>query len=402
MKIRYLLMHAFGMGGTIRTVINQANAMARLGHEVELVSAVQRRDTPQFQLDPRITIVPIVDQRGKDTTQPAPRKRTLRQRVVNRLRGGPIVPRGEYASSWFTPPVEAGVIKYISSLRDGILVTTRPALNLLAAHVSPKGVVLVAQEHMNLASHREDVREAILRLYPRFHAVVVLTHTDRKDYEGVLPGTRIVRIPNSVHSLDQRHTKHTAKTVIAAGRLVTQKGFDLLIPAFERVVAVHPDWKLRIYGTGPKKDELRALIEDYQVGKSVSLMGRTEHFDDRLAKASMFVLSSRFEGLPMVLIEAMSHALPVVSFDCPTGPADVITNGVDGVLVPPEDVDALAQAMIDLIGDKERRERLGAAAVQSVRAFAPEAVMPLWESLYRELSDQFGRSGKPGRAGRSG
>ena len=83
----------------------------------------------------------------------------------------------------------------VSKLTDGILVTTRPALNILAAHAAPKGVILVAQEHMNLASHRDDVRAAIVRLYPRFHAVVVLTNTDRSDYEKVLPGTRIVRIP---------------------------------------------------------------------------------------------------------------------------------------------------------------------------------------------------------------
>ncbi|HEY9524021.1 MAG TPA: glycosyltransferase family 4 protein [Thermopolyspora sp.] len=381
MRIRYLLMHAFGMGGTIRTVINQANAMARLGHQVELVSAVRRRDSPQFPLDPRVAVVSLVDQRGQI---PKEQRRTLRHRVLARLRPG-IVPRGEYASSWFTWRVESAVVQYVSKLTDGILVTTRPALNILAAHAAPKGVILVAQEHMNLASHRDDVRAAIVRLYPRFHAVVVLTNTDRSDYEKVLPGTRIVRIPNSVHSLDQRHTRHTGKTVIAAGRLVAQKGFDLLIPAFERVVAAHPDWKLRIYGTGPKKTELRALIEDYELGKNISLMGRTDHFDDRLAKASMFVLSSRFEGLPMVMIEAMSHALPVVSFDCPTGPADVITDGVDGVLVPPEDVEALGAAMIRLIDDKELRRRLGEAAVTTVKKYASGVIMPRWEALFADL-----------------
>jgi len=114
-------------------------------------------------------------------------------------------------------------------------------------------------------------------------------------------------------------------------------------------------------------------------------MGRSDTFDEELAKSSMFVLSSRFEGLPMVMIEAMAHGLPVVSFDCPTGPADVITHEKDGLLVPPRDIDALAQAMIRAIEDPDLRHRLGTAARETVRAYTPEVVMPQWESLFADL-----------------
>ncbi|GAA5060808.1 glycosyltransferase involved in cell wall biosynthesis [Thermocatellispora tengchongensis] len=378
MRIRYLLLHAYGMGGTIRTVINQANAMVRAGHQVELVSVVRRRDRPQFALDPRVKLSALVDQRG-GVAPPS-----LGARMRRKLRGR-MVPSGEFAIRYFTPDVEKAVIDFVGGVDDGVLVTTRPGLNLLAARFAPRRAVRVAQEHMNLATHRPDVRQAVLRHYRAFDAVVTLTETDRREYEQALPGVRVERIPNAVHKVDHPHSDQTGKIVVAAGRLFAQKGFDLLIPAFAGVVKRHRDWQLRIYGTGPKKDELRALIEEHRLYNNVFLMGRTEHFDEELRKASLFVLSSRFEGLPMVMIEAMSHALPIVSFDCPTGPADVITHGVDGLLVPPEDVAGLTAALNQLIGDRDARLRMGAAAAKTVLDYAPDAVMPRWESLFREL-----------------
>ncbi|MDF5752020.1 glycosyltransferase family 4 protein [Spongiactinospora sp. TRM90649] len=379
LKIRYLLLHAYGMGGTIRTVITQANAMAAAGHDVELVSVVRRRERPQFAIDERVRLWALVDQRA-GVQEP-----TLAARVARRLRGG-AVPRGEFAARYFTPAVERATASWIAGLDDGVLVTTRPGLNLLSARYANRDVVRVAQEHMNLSTHRPAVRAAVLRFYDRFDAVVVLTEGDRKEYQEAIPGARVERVPNSVHSLDQPHSDHTGKIVLAAGRLYPQKGFDMLLPAWEEVVREHPDWQLRIFGTGPKKDRLRAQIERLRLYNNAFLMGRTEHFHDELTRASVFVLSSRFEGLPMVMIEAMSHALPIVSFDCPTGPADVITHGKEGLLVPPKDVQGLAEALKTVIADHGLRERMGARAAKTVTTYAPASVMPRWEALFSELS----------------
>ncbi|GAA3138601.1 hypothetical protein GCM10010466_31940 [Planomonospora alba] len=387
MRIRYVLLHAYGMGGTIRTVINQANAMAEAGHEVELASVVRRRDTPQFTVDPRVALVDLVDQRDG-----APPDSTVR-RVWRRLRGR-IVPRGEFAAHYFTERVEKAVIDYVSAVEDGVLVTTRPALNLISARRGSKNAVRIAQEHMNLATHPGTVRAEIARHYGRLDALAVLTGTDRRDYQRLLPGTPVVRIPNAVPDLaGRRPAAHDTRLVVAAGRLTAQKGFDLLVQAFARVVRDHPDWRLRIYGSGTKKAELRALIDELGVGGNVALMGRTDRLPDRLAEASLYVLSSRFEGLPMVMIEAMAHGLPVVAFDCPTGPADVLTDGVDGLLVPAGDVEALAAGIGRLIRDGELRRRMGAAARETVRDYAPDAVMPLWENLFAEHLGTGGRAG---------
>ncbi|GAB2837329.1 glycosyltransferase family 4 protein [Streptomyces daliensis] len=411
MKIRYLLLHAYGTGGTIRTVFNQAGSMAAAGHDVEIVSVLRRGTTPRFPLDPRVTITTLVDDRknGDRERTPEPggpsrnsgtRRPGTRRSERLASRAARYVPHGEFGIRYFDRYVEREVIRYLKGLRDGILVPTRPGLNILTARFAPEGVTLVAQEHMNLSVHRSDVRAAIARYYRRFHAIAVLTRSDQEDYERLLPGARIVRIPNAVHTEARQHTTYASHVAAAAGRLFAQKGFDLLIPAFGKAAEAYPDWELRIFGTGEKQEELRALINEHHLYNHVFLMGHSTTLDAELSKASFYVLSSRFEGLPMVMIEAMSLALPVVAYDCPTGPAEVITDGKEGLLVPPEDIEALAEAMGQLMNDEGLRADMGAAALQTARAYAPEAVHPRWERLFTELCAPASASAPATAAGR--
>lgn len=390
MRIRYLLLHAYGTGGTIRTVINQANTLVAAGHDIELVSVVRHKDEPWFPLDPRVKITSLTDSRSSAPAEEPARGRAAarrRQREEKWREERPkYVPEGEFGSRYFNRYLEKVLEEYFRDLRDGILVTTRPALNILAArYATNRGVIRVAQEHMNLSVHRPDVQEAIKRYYPRFDAVAVLTQRDREEYGRLLPGVKLLRIPNAVHSMDQKPSDHTNKVVLAAGRLFPQKGFDMLIPAWAKVAERHPDWQLRIFGTGERWPQLRKLIEEHHLYNHVFLMGHTQQLDDELAKASVYVLSSRFEGLPMVMIEAMAHALPVVSFDCPTGPADVLTDGQEGLLVPPKDIDGLADALCRLLDDRSLRSTMGEAALKTAHNYAPEAVHPQWEDLFSEL-----------------
>ncbi|MEU6715080.1 glycosyltransferase family 4 protein [Nonomuraea sp. NPDC046802] len=390
MKIRYMLLHAYGMGGTIRTVVHQANAMAQAGHEVEIVSVVRRRTKPQFDLDPRISLSALVDQRDGVASD------SLARKVWRRARGK-IVPYGEFAAEYFTERVEGAVMDYVSSLKDGVLVTTRPALNLISARRAPRSVIRVAQEHMNLAAYHQAVRDQIARHYDRFDAVAVLTETSRTEYRNLLSDTPIVRIPNAVPMTERGLSDHTNPVVIAAGRLVPQKGFDMLIDAFAAVSPDFPEWQLRIFGTGPSKDRLQERVDGHRLGGRMRLMGRSDRIHEELAQASVYALSSRIEGLPMAMIEAMGHGLALAAFDCPTGPADVLTPGQDGLLVPPRDVNALSEALRRLMGDAGLRRSLGAAAVETARRYTPEVVMPQWEKLFAALAagEPIGSDDKP-------
>ncbi|MGP3933157.1 glycosyltransferase family 4 protein [Nonomuraea sp. KM88] len=387
MKIRYMLLHAYGMGGTIRTVVNQANAMAEAGHDVEIVSVVRRRSSPQFAIDERVRVWALVDQRDGVAAD------SLARKVWRRARGK-IVPYGEFAAEYFTERVEGAVIDYVSGLEGGILVTTRPALNLISARRGSRKVIRVAQEHMNLGSYHPAVREDIAKHYGRFDAVTVLTETSVNEYRPLLPGTPVVRIPNAVDMEGRKHSDLTRPVVIAVGRLVPQKGFDMLIKAYAAIAPEFPDWRLRIFGTGPSKDRLQQRLDEFDLGEAIRLMGRSDRIHEELSQSSVYALSSRIEGLPMAMIEAMGHALPIVAFDCPTGPGDVLTHDVDGVLVPPRDIEALSAALRRVMSDPALRRRLGAAAAEVAHAYTPQVVMPQWERLFTSLSN-----GEPVAAG---
>jgi glycosyltransferase involved in cell wall biosynthesis len=274
---------------------------------------------------------------------------------------------------------DLALLRWLRSLDGGVLVTTRPAFNLLAARLAPHSVVTVGQEHMHFASHRPRLAADIARHYDGLDALTVLTSHDEQDY-GALLRTRVERIPNPLARLDGGTATLDEPVVVAAGRLTRQKGFDLLIDAFAKLD--RPGWKLRIYGSGPERDRLERQSAGLE---NVQLMGRSRRLGEAMAEASLFVLSSRFEGFGMVLVEAMSKGLPVVSFDCPHGPADIVAPGVDGLLVAAEDVDGLASAMLELIDDPERRRRYGEAALAKARSYAVDAIGSRWDSMLGSL-----------------
>jgi glycosyltransferase involved in cell wall biosynthesis len=162
------------------------------------------------------------------------------------------------------------------------------------------------------------------------------------------------------------------------GRLGKEKGFDLLIRAFAAIAGEHPRWDVTIFGEGPERGALAGEIERSGVAGRVSLPGRTTDTEGVLRGADLFVLPSRYEGFPNALCEAMACGLPVVAFDCRSGPATIVRDGVDGVLVPAENVDALSAAMARLIADPEGRRRMGARAAEVSDRFSVERIASLW------------------------
>jgi glycosyltransferase involved in cell wall biosynthesis len=369
-KVRILLLHAYGLGGTVRTSFNLAEGLAA-SHEVEVVSLIRRRELPFFPFPAGAAVSVVDDQR--------------RRGLLDRLPSLLIHPE-DYAYPYASLRTDLRLLRRLRAIRGGVLITTRPAFNLLAARLAAPGVVTIGQEHMNFHSHRPRLAADIARRYRGLDALTVLTAADERDYARVAP--RVERIPNAVPRLDGGPAQLDAKVVVAAGRLETQKGFDLLIRAWERVAREHPDWQLRIYGSGPRRDELRGMILERGLHDRVLLMGRTRHMGDALARASLFVLSSRFEGFGMVIVEAMSKGLPVVSFDCPRGPGEILRHGRDGILVSAGDVEGLADGLLELIEDLPKRRRYGAEAAENARSYAVGSIAARWEELLREQANR--------------
>ena len=293
----------------------------------------------------------------------------------------------DFAYPWASLRTDRKLLRRFRAMQGGVVIGTRPGFNLLAAALAPEGTVTVAQEHMHFHAHRRALARDVRRRYRSLDALAVLTEEDRRDYEAAFGGaTRVVRVPNAVPPLGGDRADPAAKVAVAAGRLNSQKGFDLLIEAWKPVAEAHPDWQLRIYGRGLHREAYKRQARDAGLAGQVLLLGATRDLGAALAQGSLFVLSSRFEGFGIVVVEAMSKGLAVVSFDCPRGPGEIIDDGRDGVLVPPGDVPALSRALLEVVGDEERRRALGAAALETARRYDPAAVGKSWVTLMDELA----------------
>jgi glycosyltransferase involved in cell wall biosynthesis len=234
--------------------------------------------------------------------------------------------------------------------------------------------------------------------YPWAQAVVVQTPEAQHWADAFLRKNAVHVIPNPVStslranggaSVDAANvaseTDDRVRHVIAMGRLDAQKGFDLLLRAFAACRDRRPDWKLTILGEGEERQRLQALATQLGVAPHVRFPGTVADPTPALRGADLFVLSSRFEGFPNALLEAMALGLPVIATDCASGPGRIVRDDVDGLLVPSEDATALAAAMAALMDDEPRRLRLASRAVDVNKRFEVGRIMGIWDSVIDDI-----------------
>jgi glycosyltransferase involved in cell wall biosynthesis len=223
-------------------------------------------------------------------------------------------------------------------------------------------------------------------VYSRSSIVVVQTERTRAFLAGCFRAKFVV-IPNPIAACPTAQPEDSTEdqTVVAMGRLEHQKGFDVLLRAFATFVRLVPHWRLIIIGTGTQENELQRLAKDLDLHDNVAFVGTLQNPRVWLQRASIFALSSRFEGFPNALAEAMACGKAVVATDCPTGPRELTEDGKAGVLVPVDDVGALANAFVRLATDPELRQRLGRAARTAMEAYRPDRVIRQWEYLLHQL-----------------
>jgi glycosyltransferase involved in cell wall biosynthesis len=175
--------------------------------------------------------------------------------------------------------------------------------------------------------------------------------------------------------------------LLAVGRLNAVKNFEVLTRAFSELAAKYRDWDLVILGEGPERSLLESRIRDHKLETRIVMPGIAGNVGAWFERADLYVMTSRSEGFPNALAEALAHGLPAVSFDCNTGPRDIIRHGVDGLLVPPDDSAALVDALDRVMGDADLRKQLAARAHEARDRFSVEKIAGMWEVLFRELSD---------------
>jgi glycosyltransferase involved in cell wall biosynthesis len=235
-----------------------------------------------------------------------------------------------------------------------------------------------------------------LMVYPRASAVVVQTPEVRRWAERVVPAGIVHTIPNPVVASASRGDSSIAadrlthsgsrRQVVAMGRLHVDKGFDDLLRAFASAEGARRGWHLVILGEGPERQRLQALADQLDIAAAVSLPGRVNDPSLVLRQSDLFVLSSRYEGFPNALLEAMAAGLAVIAADCPSGPRHIVRDGIDGLLVPPGDTEAMANAMVHVLGNDQVRKELADRAPDVIERFGIDQVMAKWERLLRSVA----------------
>lgn len=293
----------------------------------------------------------------------------------------------------------AALRRLVREDRPAALVSFLTKINLMALVATVgTGVPVAASERNNPERQRaHPAWNAALKLFYRRADAIVCQTADSVRCLPERARGRAVVIPNPV--IDYGVARDPDRRIlVAVGRLEPQKGFDLLVDAFDRIADRHPDWRLQIWGEGPQRSALAAEIAARGRGDRIALCGLTERPGGWLAEAGAFVLSSRFEGFPNVLGEAMAAGVPVVSTRCDFGPSDLVDDGETGILVEPDDPAALAEGLDRMLASGPLRQRLSGAAALAARRYAPDRIWSAWDELLCGLLRKKGRAEAPPQA----
>lgn len=301
-------------------------------------------------------------------------------------------------------------LRYYQSLRDCLLNISPDVITCVDIHFVDLQTVLdididavkVVECHCGLSAYFADlekirnpykrnrerkIKERIIRSVEKFDRIVVMTEGEKRQWNL---GNKVVFIPNMLVSYPEvlSVSNQTQHRIISVGRYAYQKGYDLLMEAWEMVEEKHLDWSLHIYGSHDGDmgdyDKLLHIIEDNHM-QNVYLHSATNDVYSKYCESDFYVMSSRFESFGLVLIEAMSCGLPVISFDCKFGPRSIVVDGETGVLVENNDVESLAGAICSMIENEEKRERMGTNARVESRKYLAKIIVPRWHEFYKSL-----------------
>jgi glycosyltransferase involved in cell wall biosynthesis len=222
-----------------------------------------------------------------------------------------------------------------------------------------------------------------LLLYNRLDILVSLTQRDLPKLKKHNPNVRV--IPNQVTFYPEHVAKLESKLILAVGRMDWLKGYDLMMEVFEQFCKKNCDWKLKIIGEGPSRPEIEKLAKEKGIADRITISPATGQIEKEYLAASIFLMTSRSEGLPMVLLEAQACGLPVVAFDCETGPAEIVHHGEDGYLVPLNNFEEMSDRLLELAADPDKRKTFGARARENVKRFLPDEIFKEWDEVFKDI-----------------
>lgn len=375
MKIVYYLPSLETSGGLERIIAFKANFFAEKGHEVTVITSEQRKQKCYFALLPSVKHIDLN----------VPFDYPYNQSKLVKLLKYPFKyflfrKRFTKVLKQLSPDITISTLRrelnFISSIDDG-------SAKIGEFHITRNsyGIETIGSKTPFIRFIKQQINKRFISKLSQLNRVVLLTH-EEKSFWPELSNSCV--IPNPVVTLSDHTSDCTSKQVIAVGRYAPQKGFDLLIPAWKLVHAQHPGWILRIYGNGTR-EELQQQIDGLGITSACILEPAVTNITDKYCESSIFVLSSRYEGFGMVIIEAMDCGVPPVSFACPCGPRDIIDDRVDGLLVENGNIRQLSEKICYLIENENIRKEMGRQAHINVQRYKMEKIATQWEKLFESV-----------------
>ena len=375
MKIVYCIAGTYRSGGMERVLANKANYLATHGYDIVIVTTDQKGREPFFKLDSKIKCYDLninyEENNGKSIFNKIinyPKKQFLHKKRLTTLLKSE---KPDITISMFCNDVT-----FITDIND-------VSKKILEIHFSKFKRLQYGRKGLWALADKWRTKQDE-KLVQKFDKFIVLTKEDAS-YWGDLKNMQVIY--NASPFKTELISSLGNKKVIAIGRYTHQKGFDMLLESWQQVNKLLPDWKLNIIGDGESNEiaQLKLLIKKYNISDSVALVRPTSNIEREYLSSSLLVLSSRYEGLPMILIEAQTFGLPIVAFDCKCGPKDVITNGIDGIIVNSNNTNEFAQAIIKLLSNKELLHYMSINAKESSKRFNEDFIMNQWITLFAEI-----------------
>ncbi|MCU4595636.1 glycosyltransferase family 4 protein [Acinetobacter radioresistens] len=356
-KICFLVGNLSNSGGTERVTTLIANALAKKNYQVSILSLADRRQS-FFELEPDIKTYSLY-----------PEKISFKKNFLGAV----------WRIRRFVTQNQIDILVVVDSIS---CVFTVPALfGLKVKHI--------CWEHfnfkVNLGVKYRDIGRKWAAKYCDY--VVTLTKRDKELWEQGIKNikAKIIPIANpSPFEVQENIPSLDYKTILCVGRLTYQKGFDLLITAWARVAQQVPDWKIVIVGSGEDEQMLKQMAKSLGVDDSIIFAGQQKNMSTFYRQASFFCMSSRFEGLPMVLLEAQSYGLPIVAFDCDTGPAEIVQHNINGLLVESGNINGLTNSLLELINlSNIQYEKTSSNAVENSVRYSVNPILKQWLSIIK-------------------
>ena len=352
-KITFFIYNMYTDGGTEKAVSLIANNLIN-DYEIEVVSLCKNKGETFYKLDENIKLTTILDEK------------------VTRFR-------------LYSPILYYKIRKKFRNHKTDYFVSSNMNYIPLTLFMRKKAKFIVWEHYSSAIITRKSYGYWVRKLAAQLaDKIVVLTDSDKEANINKFKtsSSKIESIYNPIEMVEtEQQYDANSKKIISVGRLVNIKGFDMLIDVAKKVFDKHPDWEWHIYGEGELREELERKIEQNKLQTNLKLMGRTQRLLELYKEYSMFVLTSRYEGLGMVNIEAHCAHLPIVSFDCPFGPSEIIQDNINGYLIDCFDIEKMADKINFLIENSQKREEMSKNTMLDKEKFAMTSVIKKWKEL---------------------